>query len=459
MSTTGGTGSGLKVNTHASGFLVLLGSATEVDTQYEENGTADYLCGSNNEVSGPQGSGNGSTYNPTYCPGTSSIYGGPASNFVWGAGATPGSIGLNGSLGSPYIAFFSSYHYDPFLSLGLSSSLNFGVNLFGNGPAYSGSRASIYGQWGHSDWYSGVSRPMSGTNSYGAVVHNAIANPSAPTLTAIGRTGTTSVPYGLVCKDGNGGHTLVSSPTTTVNGPATLGALLTIAPSGGGSGFVRGDVGKTFTISGGGGSGATGTISSVSGGAVTGVTLTAAGSRYNTIPYPGGGATNIFSTTCASCTGRGLTVAATSAAIKIALPLVDGCASWTVLETDTGHALQTVSSGATGSDNVSADIYDFGGAYTTVSWSDTRNTTGDFNLPTGLIEQAGDPISRGVIILSGSTGSHSFARAYSIRPVCTAIDYSNGTHTFTLAWTTSVVSVSAGSSGDAIAWECGPSVN
>lgn len=52
----------------------------------------------------------------------------------------------------------------------------------------------------------------------------ALANPTAPSITNVGATGATSYSYYIVANDGNGGKTLVSPVGTTTTGNATLSA-------------------------------------------------------------------------------------------------------------------------------------------------------------------------------------------------------------------------------------------
>ena len=385
VTTTGGSGTGLELNLHVSGFAVLVGFGTQMQTQYEESGAEIYMCGGFNYIGGAQATGNGSTFNPTLCPGPTTIFGGPGTNFVWGSGATPASIGLYGD--TSYLTFDSSSMFDQYLSYSQSNSGSIGSNLYKDGPTWSGTGARIYGFWGHSPWKTGFSEPMGGFAGKGKSTFGQITDPSAPTLTAVGGTGTTSAAYSLVGTDYNTGHTIVSNPVTTVSGPAVLGAVLTMTVSAGctlSSGvcavpYVQGDVGSQVTLTGGDGT-AQATITEVNHGSgsgpVTGITLYAAGSHYNTVPYFGGGGTNVFATT--GGTGTGLTIAATSAYISIALPHVDGIQSWTVLVGDTAHKLQAPSTRITGSSlDSSTNIIDFGGALASASWADTRNTTGD----------------------------------------------------------------------------------
>ena len=62
----------------------------------------------------------------------------------------------------------------------------------------------------------------SGLNVNGLLTVTGISNPSAPVVTSIGTTGSTTYGYFVVCHDGNGGVTLPSSAGTTTNGNATL---------------------------------------------------------------------------------------------------------------------------------------------------------------------------------------------------------------------------------------------
>ena len=374
-----------------------------VHNPYEEAGAGDYICGTGNYVEGAWTSGNGSAYQPTYCTGPTDGYGGPASNFVWGSGSTPASIGLNGNGASDsYIGFGltqmfdGNYRYSYHPATGGTGN---NVNLFGSGPAWNGTQSLIYGLYGHSTWDMGLSKPHSGTFATGKTTFSQLRNP-APLLTAYGGAGTKSASYGLVCNDANGGTTLPATPSATVNGPAALGALLTIAVVSGGSGYLPGDVGTQFTIrSSTTGSGGVGKILSVKDGAVTGVSLVAQGAKYNTLPFPGTGPSNVFTTS--GGTGSGLTVAATSTYIQIAYPIEDGCNTWTVLVGDTAHQLKTEQNSA-GSTDRSANIIDFGNGTTPYS-AGTRNTTGDVSVA-GTLTAGGSPvavtIARGTLSLA-----------------------------------------------------------
>lgn len=63
---------------------------------------------------------------------------------------------------------------------------------------------------------------VSGFGITGLLSVSQVANPSAPSVTAIGTTGATSYTYFIECHDGNGGATLPSLGTTITNGNATL---------------------------------------------------------------------------------------------------------------------------------------------------------------------------------------------------------------------------------------------
>ena len=233
---TGG-GSGLKVDLVISAYELLLSNGgSHIVNPYEEAGAADYICGTGNEIDGPWGSGNGSDYSPRYCTGTTSQYGGTASNFVWGTNATPRSIGIAvGNIGG-YIAFNSSIMFDVKLdSSGQLKGVGTGTfdnarNLWADGSYWNGGAFSAYGKYGRSPWRVGESVVTGGASISGQTTHSAIANPSAPTLAATGGTGT-SYSYYVVGYDYNGGVTLPSS-VATVSGPASLDGThyITITP-------------------------------------------------------------------------------------------------------------------------------------------------------------------------------------------------------------------------------------
>jgi hypothetical protein len=404
-----GSGTGLRVDLRVSAYMLLVSNGDEVVNPYEEAGAGDYICGTGNFVTGTFSTGNGGTYNQstTYCTGTTNGYGGPASNFIWGPGATPASIGLGRPAvsGAPYIAYGQTNMYDPAYASAYQPSFNFPQNLYGNGTAWTGGDAVTYGKWGWSDWNVGVSYPHAGTAATGKTTYSAISNPGAPTLSVNGGTGTTSAAYGLVCNDGNGGTTLPATPTTTISGPATLGAVQTVAvlQNYGGSGFVAGDVGRTFTLGSNGtgvGSGFTGQITAVSGGKVTGVSVTTAGSGYNPLPSPGG--SGALSYPLVGGSGSGAYVTITASYVEVIYPQTQGCASWTVLKGSTSAQLNTVGSYATGSTNAAANIIDFGNS--TIAYTpSSRNTTGD-QIVSGYLQAAQYSVGSNAVIPSTVSG-------------------------------------------------------
>jgi hypothetical protein len=365
---------------NSTNFMQLLGTGTLVVSPYEEAGGGDYLCGGFNAIIGAMGNTNGSTYQPTYCSGSSSIYGGPASDFVFGTGAAPASMGLSGDYGNVtptgYIAFGSSNMFD---------DGNFkGIDLYFDGPQWSILNGVQGGLTGHAAWNMGLSQPHAGTVSTGRVTANQLANPAAPTVTSSARvsgdSGAPSSIYGLVCNDANGGATLPGTFSSSITGPTTLGAMLTVSISNGGSGWAVNDI---ATINGGGSGWGDGTaeveVTSVgAGGVVTGLSLVSGhlGSIYKTIQYPGFGSPSYYTTTAVSpSVGTGLIVTGTSTYIEITYPSEDGC-MLTTLKGDTSHALGSPESAGTGTTNFGQNIFDFGAptiAYTPAS----RNTTGD----------------------------------------------------------------------------------
>jgi hypothetical protein len=357
--------------------MELLGYNTLVVAPYEEASGADYFCGDFNMVSGPMVFG-GAPYSPTYCSGSNNGYGGPLSNFTWGPGAVPPTIGVGSG-----IVFGGHNLYDD----GASNV----ATLFKDGPTFSGSQVSIHGYSGHSNWNMGLAQPHSGTSSTGRVTVNQLPNPAAPTITASGGTGT-NYTYGLVCNDQNGGSTLPGTFSSAVSGPATLGGLLTAAISSGGSGYLVND---SVTVSGGGSGTATATVTSIgTGGVVTGLSVTSGGSEYVTKLPPGWG-WSTWSTT--GGTGSGLTinsVASTSTYMSIVPPVEDGCYTWTLLKGSSSS--QVPNTGG----NVGPNHIDFGLPTTTYSPLG-RNTTADavFN---GSMSTANN-------ILDDGSGNASFA--------------------------------------------------
>ena len=377
-----GRGSGLKVDVRVSAYMLLLSNGGSlIENPYEEAGGGDYICGTGNFVFGAFFSGNGSTYSPVYCKGATGTYGGPASNFIWGAGATPNSLGLRNSQNSgPYITFGSQSMYDNGLAMAYRSGAS-GINLFADGPAYAGGLATIYGMYGHSDWNEGLDKPHSGILSTGIVRIRKLKNPSAPVVTSSTRVrGDAGKPYtyAIVCNDRNGGETSPSPFSAPVVGPTQLGAILTAVVRQGGTGYRVGD--RPF-IAGGDGAGQVVVTSVGRGGFVTGVRVYIAGSQYNTSPFPGSGHSSTFPTKGGS--GSGLTVTLKSTLMEIAFPDEDGCFSWKVLKNGgTSHAVPGVTGGS-GSTDVARNLIDFG-APAVAYHSPSRNTTGDQSIDGNL---------------------------------------------------------------------------
>lgn len=394
-----GTGSGLQVDTRTGGYMVLAGGgATKVENPYEEAGDTDYICGSGNDVEGAWGFSNGSKYAPTYCTGTSNTYGGPASNFVWGSGTAPRSIGLNG-LNGGYLAFGSGDIFDMYLdgSGQLGNAATNTANVWMNGPIFAGRSLSIYGRYGHAPWYVGTSYVFGGTAAKGKITLSKLSL-TAPTLIAYGGTGTTYTYY-FVGYDGNGG---VTTPTSayTVSGPATLGAVLTATPKVGGSGYAVGNVVTLSALSashgswGGGDGTATAQVTSIdAGGAVTGLTVVNAGSQYH---FTGQYGTNIFPTT--GGVGIGLTVTITNSYVGITPGLVDGVSCVDTLRGDTSHIISPAGSSSGGlctiynwiAANSSGNRADWGQVTQAFSPA-SRNTTADFDLA-GQLSRSGTAI-------------------------------------------------------------------
>lgn len=331
---------------------------------YEEGGGSnDYICGSFQYVEHPMATG-GSTYTPVICSGPTTVSGGPLSNLIVGPSATPASWGVKNTI------FFGNNHYDD------CNSDTVGINS--DGPQWACFTRKVSGTAGHSTWESGLSKYHSGAINTGLTSLSKLTNPVAPTVTSVGGSGTTRN-YGLVCLDSNGGSTAEGAFTAlTNNGPATLGAILTLAVSAGGTGYTQGNVGSTFTVNdlNYGGTGGVGTISEVNGGSgtgpVTGVTLTTPGSKYVQLPFPGSGVNNVFPTTGGA--GTGLTVAITSSYMLVTFPTQDGCASWVVLDDSTHQITINVN----GSTDRSANLAIFNIAHS--GYAAVRNSTGDSSL-------------------------------------------------------------------------------
>jgi hypothetical protein len=374
-----GAGTGLDVDLRVSGSMLLLsGGGTLVNSPYEEAGGGDYIGGSFNTVAGVMGSGAGSAYSATYATGPTGTYGGPLSNFTWGPGAIPNSIGVKDS-----IVFGGSQMFDG--GYGTSGKIQ------RDGPSWTGVNKIGYGHGGHSDWHVGLLTAHSGISSTGLVTVSKIADPAAPTVTAYGGTGTPSDIYALVCTDRNGGVTLPGAFSAPVSGPAVLGAILTATVYSGGTGYTVGDY---PTLTGGDGTGQV-EVTSVDSitGAATGLSVYVAGSEYIGVPGPGWGTGSPYSVT--GGTGTGLKVTITSTYMKVVFPVVDGCYSWTVLKADTAHSIYFAGNGTT---DASVDLIDFGG--TIVAYSPvTRNTTGDVSIAGALT--LGTPLASA----SGGTGN------------------------------------------------------
>ncbi len=370
-----GRGSGLKVDVRVSAYMLLISTGGSlIENPYEEAGGGDYICGTGNFVFGAFFSGNGGTYSPTYCKGATGTYGGPASNLIWGPGATPNSLGLRNSSGSgAYITFGSQSMFDNRLADAYVSRAS-DVNLFADGPAYTGRLSAIYGLYAHSDWNEGLDKPHSGISSTGLVKVRRLPNPSAPAVASSARMrGDAGKPYtySIVCNDRNGGVTSPGPFSAPLVGPTELGAILTAVVRQGGAGYKVGD--RPFII-GGDGTGQVTVTSVRAGGIVAAVSIDAAGSRYDTSPFPGSGGSNTFSTRGGS--GSGLKVALQSTFMEITFPNEDGCFSWKVLKNgDTSHSVPGVTAGS-GSTNVARNLIDFGAPAVTYS-PPARNTTGD----------------------------------------------------------------------------------
>jgi Concanavalin A-like lectin/glucanases superfamily len=397
VSVTGGSGTGLKVDLIASAAMVLLGGDEQVINPYEENSGLDVIGGMNAFVTGALGYSNGLTYAPNL-PGPvgSSASAGAQTNFLWGPGATPASIGLHSA--QSYIAFNSLTMYDTSYAYAfVPSQPAQPSSLYQNGPVWGGSAGRVYGVYGHAPWFMGLSEPVGGIKAYGKVSFSQISNPAAPILTASGGTGTTSAPYALVCNDNNGGTTLPATPTTTVSGPAVLGALQSVAISNAGNGGYQ--VNDVVTLVGGSGTGQAKVTAVDGNGNPTAVSVQAAGSLYNTAGTPSAAA--VYSTTGGH--GSGLTLTATASSITITLPGTDGCGSWSVLKGDTTHQLPAPGSGPahTGSTNLAANIIDFGAP--TLAYSPgSRNTTADVSVA-GNLTVAGSHTVSGALGVTGAT--------------------------------------------------------
>lgn len=396
VATTGGTGTGLKVDFQTSASIVEIANSDVIIGMYEEASDPDFFCGTGNEVAlGSFFSSNGAIYQPNYCFGQTADYGGPKSNFLWGPGSTPGSVGLSGA--SPYVAMGSNGMYDAYLETKgpLQSSAN-GVNLWADGPAYNGWIAGIYGPYGHSDWNVGISKPHAGVVDTGRMTVSRLPTPTVPTVTiGAGSAGTATYTYGFACtSDGNGGVPSPGPISSAVTGPDVLGAWLTATPVVAGTGYVVNDV---VTVTGGSGTAQLTVTSIGAGGAVTGLSVTTPGSGYRLIGQFGAGTQTVYSTT--GGTGTGLTVTGTATYMSVAFTPPDGCKTFVILKGDSSHQMVTTS--AVGWNSLVQAWFDFGAATTTYS-APTRDSTGDMSVA-GLIN--GISLSTGSSAPTGSCTS------------------------------------------------------
>lgn len=370
-----GSGTGLKVDIRVFAYILeLAGGGTVINNPYEESYGYDFFCGTGAYVTGSYFSVNGGSYLATKCSGPTTSYSGPLSNFFWGPGATPPSIGLGGA--GSYIAFGSSLMYDTAVSSTVQSSAS-SFDLWADGPTQTGTTSSIYpGSYGHSTWKVGVSTPLAGTKDTGRITISKLPAPSVPVVTVgAGTPGSAAYTYAFACaSDGNSGAALPSAFSSPVTGPDVLGAWLTMTPAAGGSGYSVSDV---VTITGGDGT-AQGTVTSVDGGgAVTGLSVTTPGSGYATTPRNGYGGYPPFPTTGGS--GSGLTVTGTASYMNIAFTPIDGCTSFAILKGDSSTQLDGSTTGV-GWNNANAAWLDFGGSNTKSYTAPARDSTGDVSI-------------------------------------------------------------------------------
>ncbi len=390
-----GSGSGLRVDIRVSAFMLLLSNGGSfVINPYEEAGGGDYICGTGNFVLGAMFASNGGTYSPTYCTGRTGTYGGPASNFTFGPGATPNSIGLRSR--SSYITFGSLLMYDRDLADAYTSKAS-SINLFADGPAYNGFLSSVYGNYGHSDWNVGTSRPHAGTIDTGRMTVSKLPAPAAPTVKVGAGTGTTPYKYAFACTaDGNGGTPLPGPFSTPVNGPSALGAWLVAKVASPGRGGYK--IGDTVTVKGGDGT-AQLRVTAVDGsGNPTALSVVKPGSHYRTIGRYGFGDSTTFFTT--GGTGHGLTVTGTTTYILVTFRVPDGCRKFTLLRDNSKTQLNQRL--GIGWRDASRTWFDFGS--TSSYAAPARDTTGDLSIA-GILQIGG---SNGPTWSSGSgapTGS------------------------------------------------------
>jgi hypothetical protein len=364
VAVTGGSGTGAEVNLQTSGHIIALESSDLFVSPYEEGGSKDYLCGGFNEIEGPMGSTNGSKYSYDSCPGTDSQYGGPSSNFTWGPGAAPDSIGVGS-----YVVMGGNDMYDTGPSGGTGV-----YDLYRDGPQFGGWYPSIGGSMGHSDWNVGLSKPHSGTVATGQTTFGALANPLAPTVTvglcdAACATGYT---YALAYNDGNGGATIPGSFSVSVNGPAALGAWITATPKSGGAGGYH--VNDVLTVTGGDGTGQVKVTTIDGSGNPTGYSIQTPGSLYRTTGRYGAGDSTTFATT--GGVGNGATITGTTTYMVVSYALPDGVRTFNVLRN--GDPTNQATLGGGGWINLSLAFFDFGAtsAYSAAS----RNSTGDLSV-------------------------------------------------------------------------------
>lgn len=335
--------------------MVLGGYGNSVISPYEEANGCDLINGNENMVIGPLSYGGGA-WQP--CPESRST-----TSFWLGPDAAPKTIGTKSGL-----VFGSPKMYDD----GYNSQFTL---LAGNALdlKYSGDEIGIYGRNGHAPLSVGNLEATSGITATGKSSLQALPNPPAPVLTAIGGTGTTYTYY-IVGHDRNGGTTLPSH-AARVSGPAVLGTVLTAIPKRAGSGYVVNDV---VRIAGNGSDGnATARVTSVaSGGAVTGLQVLTGGKDYASISS---GNVTIFTTTGGSGTGLEVTVQASH--VVIVPPVIDGVYCVDVLKTDINHMLPATIGDiyGCGVHNALPNRLDFG-QVTQPYTAPSRNNTGDLSV-------------------------------------------------------------------------------
>jgi hypothetical protein len=234
-STLSGSGSGATVDLIVSAHLLELSNGgSNVIIGYEEAGGNDYICGVGNYVHGAYDSGAGTTYAATrYCTGAAipGGYGGPPSNFIWGSGMTPNSIGLSSSLNpsQPYteILFGSDSMYDDFNS----SLFALGVSTQGGSALVHplewryASRGVALGYFGHAPFEIGQLTNTGGQDDTGYVSISALPDPSAPTVANVGAAGSATYQYEVVCAGPY--NSLIPGPTYMTSLPSAVGQTTT----------------------------------------------------------------------------------------------------------------------------------------------------------------------------------------------------------------------------------------